>query len=84
MLTIGLQLHYHDNAIIHWIECAWATGEQYCHIFQPCSFTNHPPNSLPPASAVLSVVSGVNHTLVVLLESVDQLGLKKVCFFSYQ
>ena len=47
------------------------------HIFQPCSFTNYPPNSLPPGtSAVLSVVSGANHTLV-LLESVDQLGLKK-------
>jgi protein ATS1 len=47
------------------------------HIFQPCSFTNHPPNSLPPGtSAVLSVVSGANHTLV-LLELVDQLGLKK-------
>ena len=47
------------------------------HIFQPCSFTNHPPNSLPPeTSAVLSVVSGANHTLV-LLELVDQLGLKK-------
>ena len=47
------------------------------HLFQPCSFTNHPPNSLPPGtSAVLSVVSGANHTLV-LLELVDQLGLKK-------
>ena len=47
------------------------------HIFQPCSFINHPPNSLPPGtSALLSVVSGANHTLV-LLELVDQLGLKK-------
>jgi protein ATS1 len=47
------------------------------HIFQPCSFTNHPPNSLPPeTSAVLNVVSGANHTLV-LLELVDQVGLKK-------
>ena len=47
------------------------------HVFQPCSFTNHPPNSLPAGtSAVLSVVSGANHTLV-LLELVDQLGLKK-------
>ena len=47
------------------------------HIFQPCSFTNHPPNSLPPeTSAVLSVVSGANHTLV-LLELVDQLGQKR-------
>ena len=47
------------------------------HIFQPCSFTNHPPNSLPPGtSAVLSVVSGANHTLV-LLDLVDQLGMKK-------
>ncbi|KAF8799637.1 RCC1/BLIP-II [Phlegmacium glaucopus] len=46
------------------------------HIFQRCSFTNHPPNSLPRGtSAVLSVVSGANHTLV-LLESIDQLGLK--------
>ena len=47
------------------------------HIFKPCSFTDHPPNSLPPGtSAVLSVVSGANHTLV-LLELLDQLGLKK-------
>ena len=47
------------------------------YIFQPCSFTNHSPNSLPPGtSAVLSVVSGANHTLV-LLELVDQQGLKK-------
>jgi protein ATS1 len=47
------------------------------HIFQPCSFTNHPPNSLPPGTcAVLNAVSGANHTLV-LLELVDHLGLKK-------
>jgi protein ATS1 len=46
------------------------------HVFQPSSFINHPPNSLPlGTSAVLSVVSGANHTLV-LLELVNQLGLK--------
>ena len=47
------------------------------HLFQPCSFTNYPSNSLPPGtSAILSVASGANHTLV-LLELIDQLGLKK-------
>ena len=47
------------------------------HIFQPCSFANHPPNLLPLGTlAVLSVVSGANHTLV-LLELVNQLGMKK-------
>jgi len=46
------------------------------HIFQRCSFTNHPPNSLPSGtSAVLSVVSGANHTLA-LLELIDQSGLR--------
>ena len=46
------------------------------HTFQPCSFIKNPPNSLPPGTlAVLSVVSGANHTLV-LLELVDQLGMK--------
>ena len=41
------------------------------HIFQPCSFTNNPPNSLPLQTlAVLNLVSGANHTLV-LLELAD-------------